>query len=152
MGRRPKPCLFLLKKEGKEETEKIIMVMHTRYAPEKEKRIGAGAVVKYLLVNIIRQSAFPLRGRWWRSHRMRCSANSAFFRHKVTFSPQNGPASGTYTSSPPAGGASPQGEAKISPTQSENLCRKNKPPPPKNKFSKKYSPYAINPPPRTLTV
>ena len=43
---------------------------------------------------------------------MRCSAKRVT-KHTVTFSPVNGSASGTYTSSPPAGGASPQGEAKV---------------------------------------
>ena len=45
---------------------------------------------------------------------MRCSANGASLWHKVTFSPEKTvPLRVTYTSSPPAGGASPQGEAKV---------------------------------------
>ena len=47
---------------------------------------------------------------------LRCSAKRVT-QHKVTFRHENGSASGTYTSSPTAGGASPQGEAK------EESCR-----------------------------
>ena len=45
---------------------------------------------------------------------MRCSANGASLRHKATFfALKTVPLRVTYTSSPPAGGASPQGEAKV---------------------------------------
>ena len=50
-----------------------------------------------------------MRGRCRRSRRMRCSANGASLRHKATFfALKTVPLRVTYTSSPPAGGASPQ--------------------------------------------
>ena len=52
-----------------------------------------------------RYHSLPLRGEGGgERRRMRCSAKRVT-KHKVTFSFVNGSASGTYTSSPPAGGA-----------------------------------------------